>query len=388
MRIAIDVSSLRYRKTGLETYTYYLLKALSKIAVDDEFVLVNNSFRRGKAAPISLPAFGDDFKFEVKNPKVSKKLLRALWRYSPYPRIETFLGKLDTYHSPTIDALPSTAARKVLTVHDIYHRKGDFNPPWFTSELMEFFPAEIAKADVVITVSESTKRDIIEEFDTDPDKIKCVYSAAGENMRRITDTAAVGRIKKQFGISRDYMLFLGALGKVKNVVRIVEAYNILRQRQRDTPQLVLAGGKGYGFEEIRAAVTESPYSDDIILPGYVDDAAAPVLMSGALFFVFPSLYEGFGIPVLEAMTCGVPVLTSSVASLPEVAGDAAVMVDPCSVEEIAHSMELLAESPALRAKLVGKGFAQSKRFSWERCAAETLRIYKHDFVTCSAGRKQ
>lgn len=379
MRIALDASPLRYRKTGIENYVYYLLKAMSEINTDDEFLLVNNSFRKGNPALLNLPPLKNPGGFQEKNPRVSKKLLRALWGFWPYPRIESFIGKIDVYHCPGIDEIPSTKALKVITIHDIYHRKGDFNPPDFTSELMEFFPRQVARADVIIAHSKNTRKDLIEELGADPEKIVCVYSAAGENMKRVTDSAAIEKVKQKLGIGREYMLFLGALGNVKNVVRIIEAYNILCEKNSDVPQLVLAGGKGYGHEKAFAAAAESPFASDIILPGYVDDADAPALMSGALFFVFPSLYEGFGIPVLEAMACGAPVLTSNAASIPEVAGDAALMVDPCNTEEIAHSMEKLMESQSLRTELREKGFERNKLFTWKKCAEETMQTYRSQF---------
>jgi len=207
----------------------------------------------------------------------------------------------------------------------------------------------------------------------------------------VRDEEAIEAVKARYGIAGDYVLFVGTLQPRKNLIRLIEAFSPstrLRRAQSSRSgrrlsnpqspisnlQLVIAGKKGWLYEEIFQQVEELELEGKVVFTGYVVAGDLPALLSGAGLFVFPSLYEGFGLPVLEAMACGTPVICSNASSLPEVAGDAALLVDPLDVEGLAAAMERVLGDEALRAELIERGFERARKFSWERCARETLDV--------------
>jgi glycosyltransferase involved in cell wall biosynthesis len=189
----------------------------------------------------------------------------------------------------------------------------------------------------------------------------------------VRDEGVIEAVKARYGIAGDYALFVGTLQPRKNLIRLIEAFSNFRFPISDF-RLVIAGKKGWLYQEIFRWVEELGLEKKVVFTGYVPEGDLPVLLSGARLFVFPSLYEGFGLPVLEAMACGTPVVCSNASSLPEVAGDAAVLVDPQDVEGLAAAMERVLGDEELRAELIVRGFEQARKFSWERCARETLDV--------------
>jgi len=252
----------------------------------------------------------------------------------------------------------------------------------------------------LIADSSATKRDLIERYGIEPDKITVVYpgydvlslSKGNETtFQPVRDEEAIEAVKARYGIAGDYVLFVGTLQPRKNLIRLIEAFSPstrLRRAQSSRSgrrlsnpqspisnlQLVIAGKKGWLYEEIFQQVEELELEGKVVFTGYVVAGDLPALLSGAGLFVFPSLYEGFGLPVLEAMACGTPVICSNASSLPEVAGDAALLVDPLDVEGLAAAMERVLGDEALRAELIERGFERARKFSWERCARETLDV--------------
>ncbi|MFA6451425.1 MAG: glycosyltransferase family 1 protein [bacterium] len=374
MKIVIDIESLRHTRTGLAQYTFRLIDGLNRINGGEEIILLNNSFKKGRETRPELPLL-DNPKIEYHNFKVSKKILKPLWNAIGFPRLEHLIGGFDVYHAPTHNELPCTHAKKVLTIHDLSFMKGDYHLPEFKEYLSSYFPSAAAAADVIIADSESTRRDVIEVLKVPEEKVKTVYLAASVISRRIYDVAAIKEVCQRHTIIKDYMLYIGTIEPRKNVANIIRAYNIFREGRKEAPALVLCGGKGWMYEEIFSTHESSPYRNDIIFTGYTPNEDLAFLLSGALFFLYPSHYEGFGLPVLEAMACGAPVITSNVSSLPEVAGDAAIQVAPDDVEAMADSMRRLTDSASLREEMRQKGFAQNAGFSWERCARETMAVY-------------
>jgi glycosyltransferase involved in cell wall biosynthesis len=192
-------------------------------------------------------------------------------------------------------------------------------------------------------------------------------------MKPVGNESLIERVKARYGIRGDYILYVGTLQPRKNLRRLLKAYAMVQKRD-ETPCLVIAGRKGWLYDQIFQQVERLGLETEVIFPGYVPQDDLPTLLSGACFFVFPSLYEGFGLPVLEAMACGTPVLCSNVSSLPEVAGNVALLVDPLDVESMAEAMNRLLQDEGLRAQLVERGFQQVRQFSWDRCARETLTV--------------
>jgi len=203
-----------------------------------------------------------------------------------------------------------------------------------------------------------------------------VYSGWDERMQPVEDEATIEGVKARYHIRGEYVLYVGTLQPRKNLGRLLEAVALLRKEARrgEAPSLIIAGRKGWLYDPVFQQVERLGLEGEVVFPGYVPQEDLPALLSGARLFVFPSLYEGFGLPVLEAMACGTPVVCSNVSSLPEVAGDAALLVDPLDVEGMAEAMNRLLQDEGLRAELVERGYRQVRRFSWERCARATLAV--------------
>ena len=375
MRAALNVEILRrLPKVGGHQYVYQLVGAMDGELGGDELLLLNNSFRRGVETKPELPATSHPG-IIYKNIKVSKKLVSRAQKLAGFPRLEHLAGRIDVYHEPALDPFPLTRAAKALTIHDLSPITGRFTPPDYTEMMRAYYGTAIQGADVIIASSEYTRQDIIENYRIDESRVKRVYLAA-KPAPGIPSDKSIAAARAKFGIADEYMIFVSTLEPKKNVPNIIRAYNAFRTESSSAAQLVLCGYKGWMSDEIDAELERTPYRKDIILTGFVDDEILPALMKGALFLLYPSIYEGFGLPVLEAMAMGLPVLTSNATSLPEVAGDAAIIVDPSSVAEMSDGMRRLAEDSSLRAEMVKKGFAQCAKFSWERCAKETLKIYR------------
>jgi glycosyltransferase involved in cell wall biosynthesis len=234
----------------------------------------------------------------------------------------------------------------------------------------------------VLADSEATRRDLIRQYGISETKIDVVYPGRDESLAPVHDPLLRNAVQARYGCRTPYILYLGTLHPRKNLVRLVQAFAQLRARASETEvplgqlQLVLAGQKGWLYQEIFAEVRRQGLEDHVTLTGYVAGEDLAALLSGAEAFAFPSLYEGFGFPVLEAMACGVPVVCSGTSSLPEVAGDAALLVEPRQVEAIASALFRLLTEPGLRPELVERGFAQAERFSWRRCAQEAMAAFE------------
>jgi glycosyltransferase involved in cell wall biosynthesis len=232
------------------------------------------------------------------------------------------------------------------------------------------------RAKGIIAVSDSTSRDVRDLLKVKPDKIHAIPEAAGSNYRLIDDRAAVSRICKKYGLSAGkFVLYVGVLEPRKNIPILLQAYQKLVNRGIDK-KLVIVGKKGWMYHEIFSTVKILKMENNVVFPGYVPEEDLPYLYNGASLFVYPSLYEGFGLPVLEAMSCGVAVVTSNVSSMPEISGDSALLVDPQDPEQLAKAMERVLTDNVLNNSLKERGLQRAGKFSWERTALETLRVYE------------
>lgn len=233
-------------------------------------------------------------------------------------------------------------------------------------------------ADAVIAISESTKQDIIRFLGIEAERIHVVYAGVTPEFRLLPEELVQKTVVKWQLAPQSYILHVGTIEPRKNLVRLIEAYEVVwRKRPLTTPKLVLAGAAGWFFKEVFATIEKLGLEEQVIYVGRVDDADLPALYNGALFLAYPSLYEGFGMPPLEAMACGIPVLTSNGSSLPEVVGEAGVYVEPEDVESIAAGLLLLVEDASLRQELANRGLERAKLFNWQRAAAETTAVYQY-----------
>lgn len=309
----------------------------------------------------------------------------------PYPRLwtqvglakQTFKDKLDVLFIPahTIPLIRKPGLKTVVTVHDLgaeYLPKAHQLKQRLYLNLMTHH--QLKSATHIIAVSKATKEDLIKKIGIPEKKISVVYEGFDKELFKPVNGDTLNTILKQFGLkNQEYFLFVGTIQPRKNLTHLITAYaHFLNQKPlihntNPSPQLVLAGGKGWLSDEIYELPKKLGIEDHVKFLGYVPDEKLPALYSGAKAFLFPSLFEGFGLPILEAMACGCPVLTSNTSSLPEVAGKAALLVDPYSVEDIAKGIERIM-SEELRVKSVKAGFEQVKKFSWEKAARETLSV--------------
>ncbi|MBW2059899.1 MAG: glycosyltransferase family 4 protein, partial [Deltaproteobacteria bacterium] len=285
------------------------------------------------------------------------------------------IEKIDIFHSiDYVGPFLFKPARYVATVHDLIPVKApELTTPKHRFVGRHLLPRMVRMADKVIAVSQATKNDLVSLFGKEAEKVKVVYEGV-DPIYCPRAGAEVHKVKKKYRIESDYFLFIGNIEPRKNLETVLEAYS--RSRARGAVRFVVAGKKGWMYEDFFRAVVEKGLEREVLFLGFVPDKDLPALLSGALFFAFPSLYEGFGLPVLEAMACGVPVITSNVSSLPEVVGDAAILIDPRNVEELAWRMEMLCDSMELRLELRKKGQERAKMFSWDKAARQTFEVYR------------
>ena len=267
----------------------------------------------------------------------------------------------------------------VVTVHDLgYKHYPEAHRPFDRWYLDWTTRRHTQVARHIFADSLATKQDLIDFYQADAQRISVIYLGRDESLTQVDASFIIEQAKTKYGIDGAYLLYLGTLHPRKNLVRLIEAFHLARPQLPTSLKLVIAGRKGWLYDEIFATTQRLELTDQVIFPGFVDDADKPALLSGALAYVFPSLYEGFGLPVLEAMACHTPVLTSNVSSLPEVAGDAALLVDPHSPDNIATGLVRLASDANLRQTLVAQGLRQIEKFSWDKAARQVLEILNHE----------
>jgi len=367
MKLGIDISQIIYG-TGVSVYTRNLVTSLLEIDKKNDYLFFGGSLRRKKDL---LDQVGDLQKIRPVSSKMtpfSPLVLDFLWNRFHFPPLEALAGDLDVFHASDWTHPPAKKTKLVTTIHDLSFLK------WPTSVHPQVLAVqkrrlkEIEKrVDGVIAVSGATKKEILKNLKIPEEKITVVYEALPGDVfsfEKANSHNELSKLKTRLGLEKPYFFASGSLAPRKNTERIFSAFDSF-YRKNDF-QLVVAG-------ECRPKLNLPP---GVVLTGFISREDYLLLLSGAEALVYPSLYEGFGLPVLESFALGVPVVTSNVSSLPEVAGEATVLVNPESVEEIAAGMEI-----ALKNKndLVKKGKEQVKKFSWQKCARETLAIYEKVF---------
>lgn len=302
---------------------------------------------------------------------------KLLWPFCGIPYHWFFGNDCDITQFFNYVIPPGVKGKKITIVHDMAHLACPETVRIKTKRWLNLTLNQSCKrADVILTVSEFSKQEIIKYMKIPADKIVVMLPGVDLKLFRADySNELVENSKKKYRISGDYFLYLGTIEPRKNIQRIIDAYVLLRERVPDLPKLVLAGGKGWLCDSIYENVAKLN-SADIILTGYIDEVDSPLLISGARALLFPSLYEGFGTPPVEAMACGTPVISSNAASMPEVIGDAGVLVNPYSVEEISFAMECVLKDKELCASLIQKGLERAKRYTWENSAATLSQVYK------------
>lgn len=366
MRIAVQASDLdQERIDGTRVYLKELLKRFGVLDTSTDF----NLYHRGEFNPALAPP-------EFANYQVKRCPFPFAWMQTRFVW-EMLRAKPEKLFLP-IQAAPFFVPRSTevtATIHDLaFKRYPETFPRKDLWKLNFLLAVAVRRAEKLIAVSQSTKDDLLEFFPhLDPERIRVIHHGFdGEFFGvRLSQEEISQKLKSYKLQATSYVLYVGALQPRKNLIRLIEAFNIAKESMPEM-KLVLAGETAWLAEDILEARENSPYKEDIILTGRVTFEVLRVLYQGARFFVFPSLYEGFGLPILEAFASGVPVLTASNSSLREVAGRAAIYANALSVHDIAEKLERLWSEAELRAELVTRGEEQLKKFSWDQCAQETL----------------
>lgn len=297
-------------------------------------------------------------------------IYRMIWNIIPVPYSLFFRKQTDCMIFFNYVLPPGTKGKKVIFVYDMSYKSCPETVRSRTRNLLNIaLEKSCRRADKIITISEFSKQEIIRYLGIDEKKI--VIMPCGVDFSVYHTDYSEEKVKTataKYNISSDYLLYLGTLEPRKNITRLIHAYARLTHKVPNLPKLVLAGRKGWLYESIFDTVKELRLEENVIFTGYVEEKDAPLLMKGAKAFLFPSVYEGFGMPPLEAMACGTPVLTSNVSSLPEVVGDAGILTDPYSVESISEGIYKLLNNEGLREELIAKGLERVKKFTWDNSA--------------------
>jgi glycosyltransferase involved in cell wall biosynthesis len=372
VRVAIDVQNLLRPMTGVGYYVRNLVRALSLLPIDDTIQAFYFSRRKG----LGLSGGSVEEK-GVRFPP--GRIVQLLWKRFSFPKVDTFIRGADVFHFPNFVARPVRAGKVVVTIPDLsFMRFPQFTEPKNLSFLRRHVPQSIERAEKVVAISEFTRREIAELFPSAREKTAVTPLGVGENFSPREDLDGLRNVRQKYHVPDDYVLFVGTLEPRKNLIMLLEAHRIFRSRYKrgHDIRLVVAGMKGWLFQETMSRIREMPQELAPIVTGYVDDADLPYLYSAAKMAVVPSFYEGFGLPCLEAMACGTPLVCSNTSSMPEVVGDAALMVSPGDPEEMAQAMLRLAENEELAEELRRKGRIRAAQFTWRRCAEQTYRVYE------------
>lgn len=381
MKIAFDVLPLvSSHMSGIGYCQSGQIRAMMALHPDNNYKLqfFPTGDRSENLERLSLYINHEHRNVSVHQGKFSGYLYRLISNFIPLP-YSAFFGKdAEITHFFNYIIPPGVAGAKVVTVHDMVYKAYPETVRGRTRYMLETgLKRSLKRANLIITDSEFSKKEIIKYFPWTADKLRVVYCGVDRNrFYPVKDNVRIEEVKKSMKIDGDYFLYLGTLEPRKNLERLVKAYSVFSKKYSSPPKLVLAGGSGWYNEGLFNTIKELKIEDKIIRTEYVFDECICPLMCGALAFVFPSLYEGFGMPPLEAMACGAPVLTSNVASLPEVVGDCAVLVDPYSIDEIAEGLDKLYNNPDIREKLGELGQKRAAMFSWENAAAVLYDVYK------------
>ncbi len=375
MRIGIDLRVLtKGTRTGIEEYSLNLLSRLLSLDKSIKFKLFYNAFSQTELNYdwLNLPNV-ELKKFRFPN----RFVFDPLAKFFNLPKVDKLIGGADIFFAPHFLLSPvSKKCRKVVTFHDLSF---EYFPEFF-SRRKRFWHWSLAprrralSADKIIAVSQSTKDDLVDLYGVPEEKIRVIYSGIGEEFRQMPKQECLS-VAQKYGLPQSFILYFGTLEPRKNLIGLIEAYEIFRAKLAPlakAPKLILAGNNGWLCEEIFDMAKQSPYGSDIKFIGFVEPADKPRLFNLASIFVYPSFFEGFGFPPLEAMACGVATITSHTSSFPEVVGDSALMVDPYNYEEIAWAIKEVWQDDNLKNRLIASGLERVKSFSWDKCARETL----------------
>lgn len=365
MRIAFDASTIS-TQGGPRTYVLGLLDALFRVDMENDYVIFYNDpahlGRFPRAREIVLPG---------------RSPLARLWREHVLLPLACRREKIDLLHCPKSAVPYCVPCPAIVTLHDLIPLRHPETEKFVARVYWNIqIPIAARKSSFIITDSEHARREIIEDFNVPPERIKAVMLGFNPAMLEERSPAGAAVVRGKYGLPEEYLLYVGTIQPRKNIDTLIEAYASLRSLRAAMPKLVIVGRKGWLYDRLFARIAELGLTDQIMFTGFVPDEELPYIYDGANLFAYLSFFEGFGLPPLEAMACGIPVITSNTTSLPEVVADAGIMVPPDDAVAVAAAITRLLDDPEYAALLGRRGRERAELFSWEAAARETLAIYQ------------
>jgi len=380
MKIGIDARCLsKGRHTGVEEYTVNLLENIFKEDKHNKFVLFFNAFKKSHYNFDWIKKYPN---VKLKTFRYPNKLLNFLFWYLRWPKADKMIGGVDYFFMPNMNFIALSKGTKfILTVHDLSF---EYFPETFSwkRRLWHYWFVNLKilakKANKIIAISESTKNDLMDLYKIPEKNIKVIYNGISEKFRIIDrNNPELLSVKEKYGLPFNFILFLGTFEPRKNIIGIIKSYELLRKqgnKKLEKYKLVIAGSDGWKSEKIRESIKKSEFQEDIILLNFVDDKDKVFVYNLASLFVYPSFFEGFGMPPLEAMKCGVSVVASNNSSLPETVGAGGILVDADRPDEIALASKEFLLNKDMQEKLARNKFRQIQKFSWGKSAREFLKL--------------
>jgi len=382
MKIGVNSYFFRFPASGTGQYLLHLLQALAKVDQENEYILLDS-----RPTPEKLNMHIEFPHVVTPSPKLVRhnaSIEKLIWEQFTFPLAARKTG-VDLLYIPYFAPPFFPGLLSVITIHDVIPlRLPEYRTDPKMKAYLQLTTRAAHKATLIITVSQHAKKDIMDALKLPADRIRVIYEAAGEEYQLISDQAILSRMRAHYGLKGRYILYLGGLDQRKNVLQLVRAFAHLHKRIGDPElQLLIAGNpdkqRGSLFPDPRPLAADLGITDQIIYR-FVEEEDKPAIYSGASVFVFPSLYEGFGLTPLEAMSCGTPVICSNRTSLPEVVGDAAIVLDPDDIHEMVESMYSVLTNSTLRADLQVRSLQRATQFNWSKTASETIATFEEAFA--------
>lgn len=366
MRIGIDLHMVNDFMQGSRTYTYNVIRALIEIDPENDYYLYFTN------KPKSLPSLFQKSNVHIRRIVPANRIVRLPISFP----LKLAIDRIDVFHCQYMGP-PFSATPYVVTLHDIIHEiYPEFYPDSLRFFMSLFYPLSARRAATVLTVSEYCKEAIVKLYKVPEKNVIVAYDGVSDEFKPIRDKSLVNSVGKKYGINKKYILFVGRLEPRKNIPGLFKAFYFLKKHHNIPHQLVIVGMKDFKYNEIYDTVRRLKLDEDIVFTGRVEQEDLPMIYNGADLFVFPSFGEGFGIPPLEAMACGIPVITSNTTALPEVVGDAGIMINPWKNEELSEAMYKVLNDSDLRVRMKRDGLEQSKKFSWTITSEKVLKVYE------------
>lgn len=367
--IGIEASSILNNRTGIGNYNYNLLQNILALDRKNQYVIFTNSFKHKFNETLFKNAPNVNHVHSI----IPGKLLLKLWQHLRFPPIESFTGNIDLFHSTNNNPIPQKIGTKLITIYDLYFMlHPEQTAPYGGQLFYSLLPKFIHDWDHIITISEAMKREINSIFSVPDEKISVI--PCGLNPFFLENDLLDEN--ENINLPENFILSVGTLEPRKNYITLIKAFKILEKMGIKDLHLVIAGMNGFKSNEIIQTIQKENLNDKIILTGYLTDKQLRQCYYKAKLFVMTSEYEGFGIPVLEAMATKTPVVASNCTSFPEIVGDAGLLVEPKNTEEISTAIATLLENPELKKSLISKGLKKVSEYTWKKSALKTLNIYE------------